>query len=122
MRRCCLIGLGFLTFAALTSSESASAKILPPYLENVLPKPKPQALHGTITCAKCDLGVSKKCDTVIVVGDPRQMGNVIHFDTASHKKYHGDICTEAKKGAVTGLVSIDNGRSTVSVANVIYEP
>ena len=85
-------------------------------------KDKEVTVKGTITCAKCDLGVSKACATVIVT---KEQGKdvTIYFDTASNKKYHGDTCTEAKKGSVTGVITEKDSKKTVAVAKdgVKYE-
>jgi hypothetical protein len=76
---------------------------------------KEVTVKGTITCGKCDLGVTKACATVIVA---KENGKdvTIYFDAASHKKYHGDTCTEAKKGSVTGVVSEADGKKTITVS------
>src|SRR5687767_8188524 len=62
-------------------------------------------LEGKITCGKCDLGVEKACATVIVAKNKKGKEVTYYFDKASDKKYHKDICTEAKQGSVTGTVS-----------------
>ena len=49
-------------------------------------------LEGKITCPKCDLGIEKKCGTVIKVGE-----KIYYFDADSNKKYHEDICKEGRK-------------------------
>jgi hypothetical protein len=81
---------------------------------------KEVTLKGTITCAKCDLKVEKKCATVIQVkkGDKTTL---YYFAPASHKKYHGDICTEAKMGSVTGTVADKGGMKQITVTSVKYE-
>ncbi len=83
-------------------------------------KGKEVTLKGTITCGKCDLGKDKACATVIVVkkGDKE---TVYYFDKASHKKYHGDTCTEAKKGSVEGTVTTAGDRKIVAVKKLTYE-
>lgn len=79
------------------------------------PAAKEVTLKGTVTCAKCDLGIAKKCETVIKVGD-----KVIYFDTAAHKKYHGDTCTTPKAGEVVGTVSKVKDKEVVKVKSVKY--
>ncbi len=76
---------------------------------------KEEKLKGTITCAKCDLGESPKCHTVIKVKD-----KLYWFDTASNKKYHADTCKKAKEGSVTGSVTTKDGKSTIKVSKVEY--
>jgi hypothetical protein len=81
---------------------------------------KEVTLKGTITCAKCDLKVEKKCATVIQVkkGDKDVL---YYFDKASNKKYHGDTCQEAKKGQVTGTVTMEGDKKMVAVKELKYE-
>jgi len=80
---------------------------------------KEVTLEGKITCAKCDLKETDKCMTVIKVEkDGKDI--VYYFDTASHKKNHGKVCTEAKKGKVTGTVTEKDGKKTVKVTKVEF--
>lgn len=79
-------------------------------------KKKEETLKGTITCAKCDLKLAKKCNTVIKVQD-----TVYWFDAASNKKYHKDTCREAKEGSVTGTVSEKDGKKWVHATKVEYK-
>src|SRR5947209_14755933 len=83
-------------------------------------KDKEVTLKGTITCAKCDLKLEKKCATVIQVkkGDKT---TVYYFDPAGHKKNHGQICTEAKPGTVTGTVSEKDGKKVVTVQTLKFD-
>lgn len=77
-------------------------------------------LTGTITCAKCDLGEATKCETVIVVKE-KDKKVVYHFDKDSHKKYHGDTCTAAKEGTVTGTTSEMDKKHFVTVKSLEYK-
>jgi len=77
---------------------------------------KEEKLTGTITCAKCDLGIEKKCATVIKVKD-----KVYYFDTAAHKKYHGDTCTASQDGAVVGTTKKDGDKMIVTVSKLEYK-
>ena len=76
---------------------------------------KEVTVKGTITCAKCDLQVEKKCATVIVTKE-KGKDVTIYFDNESNKKYHGDTCNEAKKGSVTGVVTTKDDKKTIAVA------
>src|SRR5688500_18557038 len=67
---------------------------------------KEVTLKGKITCAKCDLGKTAKCATVIVVKEDKK-DLVYYFDAASHKKHHSAICTDPMDGSVTGVTSKD---------------
>ena len=77
-------------------------------------------LKGTITCAKCDLKKEKGCKTVIVVKADKEE-KVYYFDKDAHKKYHGDTCTEAKEGTVTGTTGKDGDKLTVKVSKLEYK-
>jgi polyribonucleotide nucleotidyltransferase len=77
---------------------------------------KKVTLKGTITCAKCDLKLEAKCATVIKSGD-----KVYYFDDVSGKKYHKQICTEAKKGSVTGTVSKKGDKMIITVTELKFE-
>ncbi|MFO0968219.1 MAG: DUF6370 family protein [Gemmataceae bacterium] len=83
-------------------------------------KDKEVVLKGTITCAKCDLGKTDACATVIVVKKDKK-DIVYYFDPAGHKKYHGPICTDAKAGTVTGVLSKDGDKMIVTVKKVDFK-
>jgi len=83
---------------------------------------KETTITGTITCAKCDLKVEKSCQTVIkgkAKGSDKE--EVYYFDTDSSKKNHKAICTEAKKGSVTGTISEKDGKIIVTVKDVKFD-
>jgi plastocyanin len=75
-----------------------------------------KTLTGTITCAKCDLGVEDSCQTVIKVGD-----KVYYFDKESNKKHHAKICKEPKDGTVTGTVKKEGDKMVVTVSKVEFK-
>jgi hypothetical protein len=80
---------------------------------------KEVTLKGTITCAKCDLKEAQKCATVIQVKDGDKTVTY-YFDADGDKANHKTICTEAKKGSVTGTVSDKDGKKTVKVSKVEF--
>ena len=83
-------------------------------------KEKKVTLKGSITCAKCDLKIEKNCTTVIKVKkDDKDV--VYYFDKESGKKHHKAICTEAKKGEVTGTVSKDGDKLVITVEKLKFE-
>jgi hypothetical protein len=83
-------------------------------------KAKTVTLKGTITCAKCDLKVADKCHTVIKVEkDGKDV--VYYFDDKGSKKYHKQICTEAKKGTVKGTVTKEEGKNIVTVTKLDFD-
>jgi hypothetical protein len=80
---------------------------------------KEVTLKGTITCAKCDLKLEKKCHTVIKVkeGDKEV---VYYLDDKSAKEHHKKICTEPKEGTVTGKVSKKGDKMIVTATKVEF--
>jgi len=89
-------------------------------------KGKEVKLTGKITCAKCDLGLTKGCATVVVVKkDGKEV--VYYFDKKGHKKYHKmdvdgkDICTTPLDGTVTGVTSKDGDKMIVTVKSVKFK-
>jgi hypothetical protein len=77
---------------------------------------KEEKLTGTITCAKCDLKLADKCATVIKVGE-----KVYWLDEASSKKFHKQVCTEAKEGTVVGTVKKDGDKMIVTASKVEFK-
>jgi Family of unknown function (DUF6370) len=85
-------------------------------------KKKEVTLKGKITCNKCELMKSDKCETVIVVKDKKTKKDVVYFfDKAGHGKFHDDICTAAKNGTVTGTVKTANKKKTITIKKVTYD-
>ena len=81
---------------------------------------KEKTLKGSVTCAKCDLKKESKCATVIVVKEDGK-DVTYYFDKESDKKYHKDICTEAKEGSVTAVIAEKDGKKWVTkVSKVEY--
>ena len=83
-------------------------------------KAKEVKLEGKITCAKCDLGETKACATVIVVTKDKK-DVVYYFDKAGDKKHHGAICTSPMDGSVTGVISTEGKKNTITVKSVEFK-
>jgi hypothetical protein len=68
---------------------------------------KSKKLTGEIGCAKCVFKVEgcKVCTNAIKVKDGDKEVIYIIDDGGRKAKYHGKICTEAKKGSVTGVIT-----------------
>jgi len=77
-------------------------------------------LKGTITCAKCDLGVETACMTVIVAKDKDKKDVTYYFDPATSKKYHSKICTEAMPGTVEGVVKTEGEKKIITPSKVTF--
>src|SRR5262249_23035316 len=81
---------------------------------------KEVTLKGTITCAKCDLGVEKKCATVIKVKEGGK-DVVYYLDDKAGKDNHKTICQASKDGAVTGTVSEKDGKKIITATKVEFK-
>ena len=81
---------------------------------------KEVTLKGTITCAKCDLDLVKKCATVIKVSEDGK-DVVYYLDDESGKKNHQKICKKPTKGSVTGKVSEKDGKKIVTATKVEFD-
>ncbi|MBI1918796.1 MAG: hypothetical protein HYS12_29235 [Planctomycetes bacterium] len=79
-------------------------------------------LKGTITCAKCDLKIEKKCATVIKVkkDDKDVIYYLVFEDKEAGQKAHKAICTEAKEGEVSGTCVKKDGKLTVTVDKIKF--
>jgi len=81
---------------------------------------KPVTLKGTITCAKCDLGVETKCMTVIVVKDGKDKGTY-YLDDKAGKANHKTICQAPSAGSVTGVVTTKDDKKTITATKVTFD-
>ena len=68
-------------------------------------KDKEVTLKGTIVCTKCELGETSDCANAIKVKEDGK--DVVYYfdDNGKAEKYHATICTEPRKGSVTGVVT-----------------
>jgi len=77
-------------------------------------------LTGKICCGKCELELTKKCASVIVVKENGK-DMIYWFDTEGNKKYHAETCSQARPGEVVGTVSEANGKKIVTVSKVTFK-
>jgi hypothetical protein len=83
-------------------------------------KGKEVTLKGTVTCAKCDLKEADKCHTVIKVKE-KDKDVIYWFTPDTSKKFHKEICTEAKKGTVKGTVTEKDKKMWIEATEVKYD-
>ena len=76
---------------------------------------KAVTLKGEIGCPKCVFAVEgvKKCANAIKVTKDGKDTIYIFDDAGAKEKYHKTICTEGKKGSVTGVVSKKDGKMMI---------
>jgi hypothetical protein len=77
-------------------------------------------LKGKICCAKCELKEEPKCMTVIVVKEDGK-DVVYYLDDKAGKKYHKEICTEAKEGTIKGKKSEKDGKKIITVTELEWK-
>lgn len=80
-----------------------------------------RTIKGTVCCAKCELKKADKCATVITSKNKDGKETIFWFDADSSEKYHKEICTEAKEGAVVGKVKKDGDKMIITVIKVEYK-
>lgn len=81
---------------------------------------KEVTLKGKICCLKCELGKADSCQTVIVT-KKNDKEEIVLFDKASDKKHHASICSDAKNGSVTGVVTEKDKKKTIAVKSLKFD-
>ncbi len=66
---------------------------------------KEVTLKGDMCCGKCCLKICKKCTNAIKVKDGDKEVVYLLDDDGGKAPYHKEICTEIKKGSVTGVIT-----------------
>jgi hypothetical protein len=79
-------------------------------------KGKEVTLKGEICCSKCALKETAKCGNAIKVKEGDK--EVVYYfkDKGKGAPYHKEICTGAKAGSVTGVVSEKDGKKYITPA------
>ena len=81
---------------------------------------KERKITGEAKCAKCMLKESDKCQTVIQV-ENKKNGKLVNYylvDNDLAKKFHHDVCQEAKKVTVTGTVKKVDGKNQLTATKI----
>jgi hypothetical protein len=70
------------------------------------PKPgKERAVTGEAKCAKCALKESDTCQTVVVIENKKGKAQTVYLEQNDvAKKFHAEVCKEAKKVSLTGTL------------------
>jgi len=77
-------------------------------------------LTGTMTCAKCDLKQSDKCQSVLIVGEGDEKTTYYLADNEVNKENHKHVCMKAVDGVkITGTVSEnDEGKKMLTASKI----
>ena len=82
-------------------------------------KAKEETLKGKVTCAKCDLGETEKCQNVLIVKDGDKEVKYYLADNKTSKDFHGKVCKKAKDDVtVTGVVSEKDGKKVLTASKI----
>ncbi len=79
---------------------------------------KEVTLVGAGQCAKCSLGVTKECQTALVV---KQDGKDETYFLAANdvsEKFHDNVCTDVKQIKVTGVVATVDGKKVITASHI----
>ena len=75
---------------------------------------KEVTLKGKISCTKCSLKETEACGNAIVVEKDGKKVTYYFDDKGKAEKYHKNICTGAKNGSVTGVLSEKDGKHYIT--------
>ncbi len=80
---------------------------------------KEVTLTGNAVCAKCALHETKECQNVLQVEENGKTVNYYLAQNDTSKNFHDNICgTAGEKATVTGTVSEDNGKKTLTASKI----
>jgi len=82
---------------------------------------KEVTLKGTLTCAKCSLGQTADCTTVIQVKEGNRTVTYFLDDKGAGEEYHDAICTGKKEGTVVGVIEERADRKYIKPSKVTYD-
>jgi hypothetical protein len=75
-------------------------------------------LHGDAKCAKCALKETAKCQTVIQVTEHGKTVNYYLAANDAAKKFHENVCHEAKPVTATGTDKVVNGKHEFTASKI----
>lgn len=116
---------------ALVLAGSASAADKPAKAEKTAEKAEkaagakaaaaPVTLSGEMTCGKCGLSETDKCQNVLKVkeGAAETKYYLVHNDVA--KKNHSKVCSGTSKATVKGSVSEEAGKKVLAASEITYQ-
>jgi hypothetical protein len=119
-----VVSLGIFAFgpAALAAEDKPAAKPAEAAAAAApAPAGKPVTLKGTMTCGKCSLNETEKCQNVLKVGKAGK--EVKYYLTANDvsEKNHETVCSGEAKATVKGTVSEEAGKKTLTASSIKYQ-
>lgn len=84
-------------------------------------KDKEVTLKGEMTCGKCSLKETDKCQNVLKVteGGSETKYFLVHNDLS--KKNHGKVCSGSANATVKGSVKDEGGKKVLTPTSIAYE-
>jgi hypothetical protein len=79
---------------------------------------KEVTLVGAGQCAKCSLGVTKACQTAVVVKQDGKEQVYLLTENDVSKKFHDEVCTDTKQIKVTGVVKDLDGKKEITASSI----
>jgi Family of unknown function (DUF6370) len=77
-----------------------------------------RTITGEAVCAKCELGLQDKCQTVIQAKEGDKVVSYYLADNAASKAFHPKICKSPAPVTATGTVSTVDGKQVLTVSTI----
>jgi|SRR5471030_1455345 len=77
-----------------------------------------KTITGEATCAKCELGLQDKCQTVIQVTEGDKVVNYYLAANDAAKAFHSKICKAPAPATATGTVTTVDGKLVLTASAV----
>jgi hypothetical protein len=77
-----------------------------------------KVIAGEAMCAKCELNLQDKCQTVIQVKEGDKLVNYYLAPNDAAKAFHKNICEGPAKVTATGTVSTVDGKLMLTVSTI----
>jgi hypothetical protein len=77
-----------------------------------------KTITGEAVCAKCELNLQDKCQTVIQAKEGDKVVNYYLADTDAAKAFHPRICHGPAQVTATGTVSTVEGKQVLTVSTI----
>lgn len=79
---------------------------------------KEVTLKGTAMCAKCELGIADKCESVLQVEKGGKKVLYYFADNKVGKSFHKEICKHTKAVTATGTVSKKGDKMVLTASKI----
>jgi Family of unknown function (DUF6370) len=77
-----------------------------------------KTVTGEAMCAKCELNLQDKCQTVIQVKEGDKVVNYYLADNDASKAFHSKICHSPAPVTATGTVATVDGKQVLTVSTI----